>query len=33
MEAEITFVKDEQGRVTHLILHQGGKDQKAPKTQ
>ena len=32
VDAQITFVKDERGVVTHLILHQGGKDQKAPKT-
>jgi CubicO group peptidase (beta-lactamase class C family) len=29
VDAQITFVKDERGTVTHLILHQGGKDQKA----
>lgn len=28
VEAEVTFVKDEKGVVSHLILHQGGKDQK-----
>jgi D-alanyl-D-alanine carboxypeptidase len=32
VDAQITFVKDDRGTVTHLILHQGGKDQKAPKT-
>lgn len=30
VDAKITFVKDESGKVTHLILHQGG-DQKAMK--
>jgi CubicO group peptidase (beta-lactamase class C family) len=30
VEAQVTFVKDEKGVVTHLILHQGG-DQKAKK--
>lgn len=30
VEAKITFVKDASGKVTHLILHQGG-DQKASK--
>jgi CubicO group peptidase (beta-lactamase class C family) len=30
-EVEIQFVKDDQGQVTHLILHQGGHDMKAPK--
>jgi CubicO group peptidase (beta-lactamase class C family) len=30
VEAQVTFVKDDKGTVTHLILHQGG-DQKAKK--
>lgn len=30
VDAKITFVKDETGKVTHLILHQGG-DQTAKK--
>jgi hypothetical protein len=30
VDAQITFVKDEKGQVTDLILHQGG-DQKAKK--
>ncbi|HEX4948344.1 MAG TPA: serine hydrolase [Blastocatellia bacterium] len=30
VDAKITFTKDESGKVTHLILHQGG-DQKATK--
>jgi CubicO group peptidase (beta-lactamase class C family) len=29
--AEIEFVKDDQGKVSSLILHQGGHDMKAPK--
>ena len=33
VDARITFVKDDRGVVTHLVLHQGGKDQKAPKAQ
>jgi CubicO group peptidase (beta-lactamase class C family) len=32
IDAQITFVKDERGAVTHLILHQGGRDQKGVKT-
>jgi hypothetical protein len=24
VDAQVTFVKDTSGRVTHLILHQGG---------
>lgn len=31
VDAEIEFVKDSQGAVTALILHQGGRDQKAPR--
>jgi CubicO group peptidase (beta-lactamase class C family) len=31
VDAEIEFVKDSSGAVTHLILHQGGHDQKAPR--
>jgi CubicO group peptidase (beta-lactamase class C family) len=30
VDAQVTFVKDDKGAVTHLILHQGG-DQKAKK--
>lgn len=30
VDAKVTFVKDDTGKVTHLILHQGG-DQKAKK--
>ena len=30
VDAQVTFVKDDKGAVTHLILHQGG-DQKAMK--
>ena len=29
--ADIEFVKDAQGNVTSLVLHQGGRDMKAPK--
>jgi CubicO group peptidase (beta-lactamase class C family) len=31
MEAEIEFVKDSEGKVTHLVLHQGGQNMKAPR--
>jgi CubicO group peptidase (beta-lactamase class C family) len=31
VDAQITFVKDAQGQVTRLILHQGGRDLPAPK--
>jgi hypothetical protein len=30
VDAQVSFVKDDQGAVTHLILHQGG-EQKAKK--
>jgi len=31
IDAEIELFKDDQGKVTHLVLHQGGHDMKAPK--
>ena len=31
VDAQITFVKDAQGKVTQLILHQGGRDMPAKK--
>jgi|CXWL01.1.fsa_nt_gi CubicO group peptidase (beta-lactamase class C family) len=31
VEAQLTFVKDESGKVTSLILHQGGIDQTAKR--
>jgi CubicO group peptidase (beta-lactamase class C family) len=31
VEAQIEFVKDAGGAVTHLVLHQNGRDQKAPR--
>jgi hypothetical protein len=30
--AEIEFVKDGQGKVTHLVLHRNGHDVKAPNS-
>lgn len=33
VDARITFVKDDSGKVTGLVLHQGGIDQKAAKTK
>ncbi len=33
VDAQISFVKDANGRVTHLILHQGGQDQKAGRVE
>ncbi len=29
VDAEITFVKNERGEITHLVLHQGGQDHLA----
>ena len=31
VDAEIEFFKNEKGQVTHLVLHQGGRDTKALK--
>jgi hypothetical protein len=31
VEAQITFVKNEQGQVTQLILHQNGRNMAAKK--
>ncbi len=31
VDAQVEFVKDSGGAVTALILHQGGRDQKAPR--
>jgi CubicO group peptidase (beta-lactamase class C family) len=31
VDAQITFIKDENGKVTSLILHQGGQDMPAEK--
>ncbi len=32
-DAQITFVPDTTGRITHLVLHQGGRDLTAPRQQ
>lgn len=31
VDAQITFVKNEKGELTQLILHQGGKERPAKK--
>jgi len=31
VDAQLEFVKNDKGEVTHVILHQGGRDAKAPK--
>ena len=33
VDAQITFVRDAAGKVTHLILHQGGANQQAKKVE
>jgi CubicO group peptidase (beta-lactamase class C family) len=33
VEAEITFVKDKAGKITHLVLHQNGQDVEAKKRE
>jgi CubicO group peptidase (beta-lactamase class C family) len=33
VDAQITFTKDDSGTVSELILHQGGRDQKATRTK
>jgi len=33
VDAQLTFVKDEAGVVSHLVLHQNGIDQKAKKVK
>ena len=32
VDAQLEFVKDANGKVTDVILHQNGRDQKAPRT-
>jgi hypothetical protein len=31
VDAQIEFFKDDQGKVTYMVLHQNGHDMKAPK--
>jgi len=33
VNAQITFVTNSQGRATELVLHQGGRDQHAPRVE
>jgi len=33
VDAQISFVRDASGKVTKLVLHQGGMDQSAPKVE
>ena len=29
----LTFVKDDQGHVTHMLVHQGGRDTRAKRLE
>jgi CubicO group peptidase (beta-lactamase class C family) len=31
VDAQVEFFRDEKGAVTHMVLHQGGRDAKAPR--
>jgi len=33
VDAQLTFAKDAEGKVTHVTLHQNGQDRKAPRIQ
>ena len=33
VDAQITFITDDKGRATELVLHQGGRDQHAKRTE
>jgi hypothetical protein len=33
IDAQITFVTDDKGQATELILHQGGVDQRAKRIE
>jgi hypothetical protein len=33
VDAQLTFARDESGKVTHVTLHQNGRDQKATKIE
>ena len=32
VDAEVEFFRDDKGKVAYLVLHQGGRDTKAPRT-
>ena len=31
VDAEVEFIKDDKGVVTHMVLYQGGREMKAPR--
>ena len=31
VDAQVEFLKDAQGAITHLVIHQGGRDTKAQR--
>jgi hypothetical protein len=33
VDAQLTFARDEQGKVSHVTLHQNGRDTKAVKIE
>jgi serine-type D-Ala-D-Ala carboxypeptidase/endopeptidase len=33
VDAQLSFETDAQGRTTALVLHQGGRDQRAPRSE
>jgi hypothetical protein len=33
LDAQLSFVRDAQGAVTAVVLHQGGQDQTAPRVR
>jgi D-alanyl-D-alanine-carboxypeptidase/D-alanyl-D-alanine-endopeptidase len=33
VDATITFVKDDKGKVTHIVIHQGGRDTTAKRVE
>jgi CubicO group peptidase (beta-lactamase class C family) len=33
VDATITFVKDDKGKVTHIVIHQGGRDTRAKRLE
>jgi hypothetical protein len=33
VDAQLTFARDDDGKVTHVVLHQGGRDQEAKRVE
>jgi Domain of unknown function (DUF3471) len=32
-DVQLTFLKDDEGKVTHVVLHQGGRETKAKRLE